>query len=105
MAIRAPDHRLQTGLVRWEHLGLVFPAKREVQLRIKLSSLASPGASILQDPVARSFGQSICLNPFHLLGRFSDRSWAWGCGYFDSFGTMFASTQDATSVPQRNGAA
>lgn len=86
MAIRAPDHRLQTGLVRWEHLGLVFPAKREVQLRIKLSSLASPGASILKDPVAHSFGQSICLNPFHLLGRFSNSYWAWGCGYFDSSG-------------------
>lgn len=50
MAIRAPNHRLQTGLVRWEHLGLGFPAKREVQLRIKLSSLASwwgAGGSIL----------------------------------------------------------
>lgn len=36
MAIRAPNHRLRTGLVRWEHLGLVFPAKREAQFRIKL---------------------------------------------------------------------
>lgn len=30
MAIRAPNHRLQTGVVRWEHLELLFPAKREV---------------------------------------------------------------------------
>lgn len=29
MAIRAPNHRLQTGIVRWEHLELLFPAKRE----------------------------------------------------------------------------
>lgn len=36
MAIRAPNHRLQAGAVGWEHLGLVFPAKREAQLRIKL---------------------------------------------------------------------
>lgn len=35
MAIRAPNHRLQIGAVRCEHLGLIFPAKREAPLRIK----------------------------------------------------------------------
>lgn len=35
MAIRAPNHRLQAGQ-RWEHLGLVFPA-REAWLQMTFS--------------------------------------------------------------------
>lgn len=35
MAIRAPNHRLQAGQ-RWEHLGLVFPA-REAWLKMRFS--------------------------------------------------------------------
>lgn len=50
MAIRAPNHRLQAGAVRWEHLGLVFPAKlRAAQLRIKLPLWPRQG-----DPFSRT---------------------------------------------------
>lgn len=56
MAIRAPNHRLQIGAVRCEHLGLIFPAKREAQLRIKFLLWPHQRDPFLQDPVDPSSG-------------------------------------------------
>lgn len=40
MAIRAPNHRLQAG-PRWEHLGLIFPA-RDAELKMRFFPLPVP---------------------------------------------------------------
>jgi hypothetical protein len=50
MAIRAPNHRLQARQ-RWEHLGLIFPA-REAWLKMRFSPLPLPEGS----PLALSCG-------------------------------------------------
>lgn len=117
MAIRAPNHRLQTRAVRWEHLGLLFPAEKEASLGIKLPlwpHQGDPFCRIQWIPIRGNQLVSIAfvinkgfsvvtglVNQLYL--RLKNHSyWVRAVDIVDFFRSILMSIQDISCVPQSN---